>query len=720
MKRTGLALFAAAVLCFGACSPEHRTEKAVLDVIRNQLGTAEGIEVNIHRPDNCQTDSYTVEARGGKVFVSATSGTAACYGFNKYLQNVCGGMVSWSGKHLPGGDMHAYADNWPEACMDGRTPYRLRYFLNVCTFGYTAPYWNWEKWEDEIDLMALHGVNMPLATVASEAIARRVWRKLGLSEEETESFFTGPAFLPWHRMGNLNTWSGPLNAGWHEGQIALQHRILDKMRSLGMKPVAPGFAGFIPPAYMKKHPELEAFHLKWGGMDSTYNAAVLSPFAPEFKEIGKMFVQEWEKEFGKAEYWLSDSFNEMVLPVAKDDMEGKCRLLSRYGRTIYESLAAGDPDAVWVTQGWTFGNRHKFWDRESLQALLSEVPDDRMIIIDLANDYPKWVWNIEPTWKRHDGFYGKQWIYSFTPNFGGKHLPTGDMNMYAGGFAEAFNSPEKGSLVGVGSAPEGLDNNDVVYELLADAAWSTEAVSLDEWYRLWCRARYGSASDTLVMAWDRFHNSVYSSLYSYPRYVWQTVTVDKRRNSRHDINDGFAEGLRLLLSCREECKDSPLYVSDAVEFASYRLAGVADRHWRACLEAIEKGDMHLAKGELDRTVAMLGDVDRLLASLQDRNLRDWVDMARAASCDLQIQRQYEEDAKRIITVWGGDQEDYAARMMSGLVSAYYIPRLLKHFEGQSDEEMRKWKEEWLACPYDSSAEPFEDPLAAAASLIDIE
>ena len=54
--------------------------------------------------------------------------------------------------------------------------------------------------------------------------------------------------------------------------------------------------------------------------------------------------------------------------------------------------------------GWTFGYQHSFWDKESLKALLSNVPDDKMIIIDLGNDYPKWVWSTEQTWKVHDGF----------------------------------------------------------------------------------------------------------------------------------------------------------------------------------------------------------------------------------------------------------------------------------------------------------------------------
>ena len=97
-----------------------------------------------------------------------------------------------------------------------------------------------------------------------------------------------------------------------------------------------------------------------------------------------------------------------------------------------------------------------------MKALLSRVPDDKLVIVDLGNDYPKWVWKTEQTWKVHEGFYGKQWIYSYVPNFGGKVLPTGDLDMYASGSVEALNSEWNSGLIGFGSAPEGLENNEVV------------------------------------------------------------------------------------------------------------------------------------------------------------------------------------------------------------------------------------------------------------------
>lgn len=112
-----------------------------------------------------------------------SSSVAICYAFHTYLREACSAMKTWSGERME------LPETWPDFVLKKQTtPYEYRYFLNVCTFGYTTPYWDWERWEKEIDWMALRGVNMPLATVASEAIAERVWLKMGLKEEDIRAF----------------------------------------------------------------------------------------------------------------------------------------------------------------------------------------------------------------------------------------------------------------------------------------------------------------------------------------------------------------------------------------------------------------------------------------------------------------------------------------------------------------------------------------------------
>ncbi|MDD3078060.1 MAG: alpha-N-acetylglucosaminidase TIM-barrel domain-containing protein [Paludibacter sp.] len=655
----------------------------------------------------CET--FEIKARNGILSISGSSAVALCYAFNTYLKDACNSMVTWSGQNL------ALSDVWPDYEKEKTsTPYKFRYYLNVVTFGYTTPYWDWNRWEKEIDWMALHGINMPLATVAAEAIAERVWLKMGLSKTEIRNFFTGPAYLPWHRMGNLNTWDGTLTDSWQAGQIQLQHKIIDRMRNLGIAPVAPAFAGFIPEAFMEEHPELKVKRLSWGGFPEKYNAFVLAPDSPFFEDVGKLFVQEWEKEFGKNTYFLSDSFNEMELPV--ESKEAKYQLLEKYGEAIYKSIEAGDPDAVWVTQGWTFGYQHKFWNKKSLQSLLKNVPDDKMIIIDLANDYPKWIWHTDLTWKTHEGFYGKNWIYSFTPNFGGKTPLTGEMKMYATYPAEALSSPYSKTLAGFGFAPEGIENNEVIYELLSDVGWTNKAIDLDEWLKTYCTARYGAYTDDVKSAWNLFRHSVYSSLFSYTRFLWQTVVPDARRVSKIDTSDDFMQAVELFLKSSEQLKSSELYRNDAIEFAALYLSAKADICYKKALKADSVGDDSKATCELDKTVEILLDVDRLLKSHPSYQLETWVNYARKQGTSPEEKNWYEADAKRLITTWGGFQADYSARIWSGLIRDYYIPRITMHLKNK-DTDLRIWEEKWVNMPWTSSTKAFDNPLKEAKILV---
>ena len=48
----------------------------------------------------------------------------------------------------------------------------------------------------------------------------QVFRQLGVKNSDIlERWFTGPAFLPWFRMGNLIKWGGPLSQEYIDNQV---------------------------------------------------------------------------------------------------------------------------------------------------------------------------------------------------------------------------------------------------------------------------------------------------------------------------------------------------------------------------------------------------------------------------------------------------------------------------------------------------------------------
>ena len=42
--------------------------------------------------------------------------------------------------------------------------------MNYCTVSYTAAWWNWERWQQELDYMAMNAINMPLFSVGLDGV----------------------------------------------------------------------------------------------------------------------------------------------------------------------------------------------------------------------------------------------------------------------------------------------------------------------------------------------------------------------------------------------------------------------------------------------------------------------------------------------------------------------------------------------------------------------
>lgn len=328
---------------------ESRGQLPVRDIIPAQnvierIAGSENADRFVFKIDTSTINSYSVSTLDNFIYVNASNQTGLCRGAYDYLTNACNSIVSWSGNNI----------NIPEQLPDYtnrvQSPYMFHYYFNIVTHGYTTAYWDWERWEEEIDWMAVHGINMPLLPGAHEAILSRVFKKLGLSSKEIDKYFTGPAHFPWNKMGNITGWDGPIPASYFNKQIILNHKILDRLHELDMHPIVQAFAGFVPPGIQRLYPDEKIRKLQWGGFTDEYLAYILEPGSKLFIKIGKMYIAEYEKEFGKQEFYLADSFNEMDVPLSTDSITA-LNELSGYGESVYKSINEINPDATWVMQG---------------------------------------------------------------------------------------------------------------------------------------------------------------------------------------------------------------------------------------------------------------------------------------------------------------------------------------------------------------------------------
>ncbi|KAF4367611.1 hypothetical protein F8388_011250 [Cannabis sativa] len=305
--------------------------------------------------------------RGGdpEILIIGVTGVDIVAGLHWYLKNWCGSHISWD---KTGG---AQLCSVPKAGLLPRVddngvfvprPVPWSYYQNAVSSSYSFAWWDWERWEKEIDWMALQGINLPLAFTGQEAIWQKVFQKFNMSSKDLDDFFGGPAFLAWSRMGNLHGWGGPLPQSWLDQQLLLQKKILRRMYELGMTPgsvpaegsyqhyhLLPAFSGNVPAALKSRFPSAKITRLgNWFTVKSdprwccTY---LLDATDPLFVEIGRAFIEQQLEEYGKMGHiYNCDTFDENTPPV--DDPE----YISSLGAAIFRGMQSGDSNAVWLMQ----------------------------------------------------------------------------------------------------------------------------------------------------------------------------------------------------------------------------------------------------------------------------------------------------------------------------------------------------------------------------------
>ncbi|MGZ5948158.1 MAG: alpha-N-acetylglucosaminidase TIM-barrel domain-containing protein, partial [Caulobacteraceae bacterium] len=681
--------------------------------------------------------------------VSGDTPVALVRGVYAALRDAGAAHVSWEGDRIA----------WPARLPDAATgrvesPFAHRAYLNTCAFGYTTPWWDWPRWRREIDWMAAHGVDMPLAMEGQEFVWRALWREAGLTEAELADYFSGPAFTPWQRMGNLEGYRAPLPAAWIDKKRDLQRKILAGMRGLGMNPILPAFGGYVPKAFALKHPRARIYRMRAGaGFHETY---WLDPADPLFAHLAGRFLALYAATYGPGTYYLADSFNEMTPPIADDGSDAggafndaaaasaaarasvdpalKARRLAAYGKAIHQAFAAARPNAVWVMQGWLFGADQGFWTPEAIAAYLSAIPDEALMVLDIGNDrYPE-------VWRRARAFGGKRWIYGYVHNYGASNPVYGDLGYYRADLAALTKSPDTKALAGFGLFPEGLNNNSIVYEAAYDLAWNAGGASQAAWLSTYARSRYGRTSAGLEAALTRLVEAAYSTRYWTPRW-WNNragaYLFFKRPTAAIVQFEGhpgdrakLAGAVHDLTRLAPAFSDQPLFVLDLVDAVRHLASEEIDVTLMQAVAAYGRGDRALGDRARRRVEALALTLDRLLG-VHAETLATWIDAARAYADTSSDARAYVLNAKAQVTVWGGQGNlaDYASKAWQGLYRDFYLPRWSMFLEalaaprtGPFDEaaavrEITAWEQAWVEADTAYVRVAPADPIASVRALL---
>ena len=604
-------------------------------------------------------------------------------GINWYLKYYAGINLSWNGMQadLP--------EVLPPVLKKERheTDLKLRYDFNYCTFSYSMAFWDWKRWEQEIDWMALHGINLPLAMVGTDVVWKNVLEELGYTREEINAFIAGPGFQAWWLMNNLEGWGGPNPDSWYERQEELQKRILKRMREYGIEPVLPGYSGMVPHNAKDRLGLNVADPGRWNGYP---RPAFLQPTDPQFERIAALYYREMTRLYGKVSYYSMDPFHEGGNTSGVD--------LEAAGKAIWKAMKQANPRAAWVVQAWGANPRPQ---------MIRNLPAGDMVVLDLFSESrPQWG-DPASSWYRKEGFGQHDWLFCMLLNYGGNVGLHGKMAHLIEEFYKAKDSSFGKTLKGVGMTMEGIENNPVMYELLCELPWREQRFSKDEWLEGYLKARYGKSDSQVSQAWMLLSNTIYncpaastqqgtheSILCARPSWKAYQVSSWSEMSDYYDPAD-VIRAAGMMVDAAERFRGNNNFEYDLVDIVRQAVAEKGRLMYRVLVDAYKAGDRELFKLSSDQFLRLILMQDRLLATRSEFKVGRWLESARNLGSTEEEKDWYEWNARVQITTWGnrvaaddGGLHDYAHREWNGLLRDFYYLRWktwldeqLKSFEG---------------------------------------
>lgn len=665
-------------------------------------------------------DFFELDQKGSKVVIRGNNYISIATGLNWYLKYYAGIQLSWNG-------MSAKLPEVLPAVKEKKhfeTPLKLRYDFNYCTYSYSMAFWDWNRWEQEIDWMALHGVNLPLAIVGEECVWFNMLKKLGYSKKEINEFIAGPAFLAWWEMNNLEGWGGPNPDSWYTQQTILQKKILKRMREYGIEPVFPGYSGMLPHNAKEKLGLNVADAELWNGY---IRPTFLQPTDNRFQEIAALYYKELETLFGKANYYSMDPFHEAKGIESVD--------LDAAGKAVMVAMKKVNPKAVWVVQGWTENPRDE---------MIKNMKNGDLLILDLFSECRP-MWGMQPSlWYREQGYHQHDWLFCMLENFGANVGLHGRMDQLLNNFYQTKDNPLATHLKGIGFTMEGIENNPVMFELMSELPWRTERISKESWIKEYTAARYGTKNKAIDEAWSILINGIYNcpqgnnqqgahesifcgrpSLNNFQASSWS-----KMQNYYDPTTT--ADAARLLLSVADQYRGNNNFEYDLADIVRQAISDQARIVYNRTIADFKSFDKKSFEADSKEFLDLLLAQDKLLGTRKEFRVGNWIQQARALGNTEEERNLYEWNARVQITTWGnrfsaneGGLRDYAHKEWNGILKDFYYKRWNAYWQVLRDVLAGKpmieldyyaMEEPWTKATNSYTADPQGDCITTAKDV----
>ena len=711
-------------------------------------------------------DVFIITSQNGKPCIKGNTQLSVATGINWYLNHHAHVNLTWNNLTTDLSKVELPLPNGEDKHVCNTT---YRYNFNTCTFSYSMAFWTWERWQQEIDWMALHGINAPLNLVGLDVVTRKFLRELGVSENDINAYIAGPGFIAWFAMNNLEGWGGTINANdvnmngnpdwWYNRQEKLCRNMLQRMRELGMQPVIPGFSGQVPDCIRNYNGKIDGFSSSHVINNGTWAGGytrpdMLIPNTDSYKKFAEVYYKHLHEVMGISEFYSIDPFheggipdgvtNETCYPYIMAELDTYYNGVSNEIKKNYNAPA----QPKWIIQYW-----QNIPQSGAFSAMSSDSYKERFIGLDLfadniyAGNAAKWRdANINTCY-----YKGRPYIYCMLHNFGGRSGMHGRLETTMNGYFEALNKGN--NCQGIGATPEGIETNPILYDMLFELPWMdpTTRPSADEWLAEYSHSRYGIKNDTALSALQYLKKSVWNCqrnqqgtseaiILGRPRWTFgdaqrnDGTTLEGRSVSSWSFSSIYWDTQDVLLAADQLYSIKDLVKTedgianfdyDFIEVVRQSMVDYAAKLLPLIKEARNSGNNTEYERLYNLFLQLMLDLDEMLSYDENFKLERWTSLARnianeANGTNINDRNWLEWNARTQVTVWSFSNSglnDYSNRCWASLIKDFHYPRWEYFFKNNGTVKDGNWftsEKAWTVnyTDYDYSTVTIPDDMTA--------
>ncbi len=623
----------------------------MLDLVnRNTPKISELFDFRICESDN-GCDRYEIFTEEKKIVICGNNKIAMAMGYYRYLHDYCNVL-------LVNGDYdisYIKSAPYPEKKISYTVKQKLRMAMTNERYAAEADAWGFDRWEKEIDFMAMNGINTPVLLIGSDGVLFKMLTDMRVKEDTASAFISGSSYWYKQLTGNIFGYLPINSADYFNNKISIGRMITQRAKDLDMNPVHQGLLLTCPFSFRKHYPKTNL--IKLPGWNSFPPAMTIEPENIGYLRIFNKNFLELQREL------LGEVHNYIFDPLTDVDFKGYNSFIEKIGKSFLEILEEVDENGVWFVHAESMIN----FDGEIKNAVV--IDEDGSAYSD------------------NDGFNGMSFIVGYKGNLCGRSVICGDMESLAENpyikVKEKYNN-----AIGTGLFFDSDLENPIFYSLAAKMVTCDSNEDLQCFLTDYSKCRYGTEKfgDDLVNLQKLCYSK--ESRLNQASALCARPCTEINHTAPFDTFERPYDNKELLSvlkkSLSSEIKKNDIYRKDFVSVMRQILSNVLRPLYLQATKCFYAQKIDEFEKTSNIFIEICEDIDRLLKTVPENNLYYRMESARQLGETKEIRQNLEMNFLMFHTVYGPMKNsrvfDTYWREWGGMVSDFYARRWYKYFK----------------------------------------